>query len=130
MSALRHLLSAKAALLAGGGMATAVLVGPSVALADKDDSKSSSKKSDDRFFDPTALERGAKALREINQSPYAKQVRAGWLVRACTAMHGRVLLFLCTRRRACVVGAGIQQPAGSLWKLAARGMVPAQGLAA
>lgn len=27
-------------------------------------------------FDPEALERGAKALREINQSPYAKKVPA------------------------------------------------------
>lgn len=26
-------------------------------------------------FDPEALERGAKALREINKSPYAKQAR-------------------------------------------------------
>lgn len=31
-------------------------------------------KLEDKFFDPEALERGAKALREINQSPYAKKV--------------------------------------------------------
>ncbi len=31
----------------------------------------------DKYFDPEALERGAAALREINKSPYAKQV--GWL---------------------------------------------------
>ncbi|KAL6767968.1 hypothetical protein ACKKBF_B37290 [Auxenochlorella protothecoides x Auxenochlorella symbiontica] len=29
---------------------------------------------DSKYFDPEALERGAKALREINQSPYAKKV--------------------------------------------------------
>ena len=28
-------------------------------------------------FDPEALERGAKALREINKSPYAKKVQHG-----------------------------------------------------
>lgn len=31
-------------------------------------------KKDDSLFDPEALERGAKALREINKSPFAKQV--------------------------------------------------------
>lgn len=30
-----------------------------------------------KFFDPEALERGAKALREIQASPYAKKARAG-----------------------------------------------------
>lgn len=36
------------------------------------------KKKDDvaGMFDPEALERGAKALREINSSPHAKQVGA------------------------------------------------------
>ena len=29
----------------------------------------------DKYFDPEALERGAKALREINTSPHAKRVR-------------------------------------------------------
>lgn len=28
----------------------------------------------DKYFDPEALERGAKALREIQSSPYAKKV--------------------------------------------------------
>lgn len=31
------------------------------------------------MFDPEALERGAKALREINQSPHAKRVRTQWI---------------------------------------------------
>lgn len=31
-----------------------------------------------REFDPESLERGAKALREINSSPHAKQVRYFW----------------------------------------------------
>lgn len=30
---------------------------------------------DDKYFDPEALERGAKALREIQGSPFAKKVR-------------------------------------------------------
>lgn len=30
-----------------------------------------------KMFDPEALERGAKALREIQKSPYAKKVRRG-----------------------------------------------------
>ncbi|KAF6259265.1 hypothetical protein COO60DRAFT_1514012 [Scenedesmus sp. NREL 46B-D3] len=45
------------------GTAAAAGLAP-VALADK---------KDDNFFDPEALERGAKALREINKSPFAKQ---------------------------------------------------------
>ena len=32
---------------------------------------------DNKYFDPDALERGAKALREIQSSPYAKKVRWG-----------------------------------------------------
>ena len=31
-------------------------------------------KEDDKYFDPDALERGAKALREIQSSPFAKKV--------------------------------------------------------
>ncbi|EFJ44341.1 hypothetical protein VOLCADRAFT_64976 [Volvox carteri f. nagariensis] len=41
-------------------------------LAEKDD-KDKASIHNDRLFDPEALERGAKALREINKSPYAKQ---------------------------------------------------------
>ena len=36
--------------------------------------KSVARKSQNAAFDPEALERGAKALREINKSPYAKNV--------------------------------------------------------
>ncbi|PNW84441.1 hypothetical protein CHLRE_03g144967v5 [Chlamydomonas reinhardtii] len=39
-------------------------------LADKEEKAAGGS---DRLFDPEALERGAKALREINKSPYAKQ---------------------------------------------------------
>lgn len=56
--------------LMGVGLAAA-LIAPGVALADK-------KKDDEPrgpVFDPEALERGAKALREINASPHSKQVR-------------------------------------------------------
>ena len=56
-----------------GGLAGA-LIAPSVSLADKEEKKSSDNRP---LFDPDALERGAKALREINKSPYAKQV--GWV---------------------------------------------------
>ncbi|KXZ41181.1 hypothetical protein GPECTOR_679g815 [Gonium pectorale] len=52
------------------GLALVAYAAPSV-LADKDD-KAAVPQSD-RLFDPEALERGAKALREINKSPYAKQ---------------------------------------------------------
>ncbi|KIY92087.1 hypothetical protein MNEG_15875 [Monoraphidium neglectum] len=62
--------SAMRFLMAGG--AGAVLLSPAgVALADKADPK---KKEQGPLFDPEALERGAKALREINSSPHAKQV--------------------------------------------------------
>jgi ATPase family AAA domain-containing protein 3A/B len=55
----------------GGAAVAAAALAPKTALAD-------SKKKEDGpggpYFDPEALERGAKALREINASPYAKQV--------------------------------------------------------
>jgi hypothetical protein len=60
------LIGSAAAGVAAAGTAAAAGLAP-VALADK---------KDDNFFDPEALERGAKALREINKSPYAKQVRS------------------------------------------------------
>ena len=64
--------------LAGGlsALASASLSAPSRADDDKKDKKEKKDKSSDLrpMFDPEALERGAKALREINKSPYAKQV--------------------------------------------------------
>eukprot|EP00775_Hariotina_reticulata_P009234 gene9234-9399_t len=55
----------------GGAAVAAAALAPKTALAD-------SKKKEDGpggpYFDPEALERGAKALRDINASPYAKQV--------------------------------------------------------
>jgi ATPase family AAA domain-containing protein 3A/B len=62
--------------LGGGAAAAAVAAAvalPQTAHADKkgkDDSETRGP-----LFDPEALERGAKALREINKSPNAKQVR-------------------------------------------------------
>ena len=47
-------------------MAAASLAAGGVALCDPDLRAG--------MFDPEALERGAKALREINQSPHAKRV--------------------------------------------------------
>ena len=43
----------------------------------------------DKYFDPDALERGAKALREINNSPNAKRVRwRRWGAHAGSGMCG------------------------------------------
>ena len=50
---------------AGAGIAAAIAAGGTVAYCE--DPKGVG-------FDPEALERGAKALREINKSPYAKKV--------------------------------------------------------
>lgn len=58
----------RAWLVGGGAVAAYIGTGSAVALAD------SKKKDDTPYFDPEALERGAKALREINASPHAKQV--------------------------------------------------------
>lgn len=94
---LQRLISYQAALVAGG-LATAVLVGPSVALAEKDDGKDDEGKKkekpykgskSDGLFDPTALERGAKALRDINQSPYAKQVGGACGRAACPCVPSK-----------------------------------------
>lgn len=67
MSALRRLAAHKHAIVGGLGLGLG-LIAPT-ALADKKE------ESGRPLFDPEALERGAKALREINKSPYAKQVR-------------------------------------------------------
>ncbi|KAK8970305.1 hypothetical protein KSP40_PGU019048 [Platanthera guangdongensis] len=50
------------------------LSSPSLHAADNSASSSSSQSSSSSGFDPESLERGAKALREINSSSYAKQV--------------------------------------------------------
>jgi hypothetical protein len=65
MVVVRHLTG----LLAAGAAALAV---PTVAMAEKEDKKVDQVLK--TMFDPEALERGAKALREINKSPHAKQV--------------------------------------------------------
>lgn len=64
--------------LAGGAAGAALLSPAAVALADTKDGggKGGSKPPQGPLFDPEALERGAKALREINASPHAKQVIA------------------------------------------------------
>lgn len=54
---------------AGASIAAAVAAGGTVAYCE--DPKTGV------GFDPEALERGAKALREINKSPYAKKVQHG-----------------------------------------------------
>ena len=67
---LRNAVSAYGARLSLGAAAVAAPV--AVAECAKDD-----KKSVTSSFDPEALERGAKALREINSSVHAKRVRPG-----------------------------------------------------
>lgn len=67
---LRNAVSAYGARLSLGAAAVAAPV--AVAQCAKDD-----KKSVTSSFDPEALERGAKALREINSSAHAKRVRPG-----------------------------------------------------
>ena len=68
--------------VAAVGVAAAAASVPAVALC-KDDSKDA--KNMTPSFDPEALERGAKALREINNSPYAKKV--GGRFARCRALH-------------------------------------------
>ena len=61
----------------GAGAAASVSVAS--CASDKDKATEKEKKEATKIsntFDPEALERGAKALREINASPYAKKVRA------------------------------------------------------
>ena len=58
--------------LAAAGLAAAMV--PVVALAEKEKDEKRKEDNSRPLFDPDALERGAKALREINKSPYAKQV--------------------------------------------------------
>lgn len=119
--ALRQLAS-KSGLI--GTAVAAALVVPSIAFADKaaDDAKKEQERLEkmrDRqakaMFDPDALERGAKALREINQSSHAKQVRPG---------AGRVVI-RCSRR-ACGLhasGAPPLGPSSSSTGVKARGIV-------
>ncbi|GBG60230.1 hypothetical protein CBR_g3473 [Chara braunii] len=86
MATLRHLLSGLS--FAGTAAGGAVLCGqPTVALAERDDKKDKQKDDESKGggggdrrkdtavgFDPEALERGAKALREMNASPHSKKV--------------------------------------------------------
>jgi Domain of unknown function (DUF3523) len=68
--ALRSMSSKRRVLLLGGtAVLTAAGLAPGVAHAERKDEVAN-------MFDPEALERGAKALREINKSPFAKQVQA------------------------------------------------------
>jgi hypothetical protein len=56
-----------------GSAAAAVWLGSSTSLVALADDKKKEKDATAHYFDPEALERGAKALREINASPHAKQ---------------------------------------------------------
>ena len=68
---LRNAVSAYGARVTLGAAAVAVAV-PTVTTCAKDDKKSTNSVTSN--FDPEALERGAKALREINNSTHAKRV--------------------------------------------------------
>jgi ATPase family AAA domain-containing protein 3A/B len=60
-----------------GGAAAAAFLGSDSSVALADDKKKADA-SAAPYFDPEALERGAKALREINASPHAKQASQSW----------------------------------------------------
>jgi hypothetical protein len=65
----------------GAGAAASMPVAGCDRASDKEKDKATDKEKKEatkisNTFDPEALERGAKALREINASPYAKKVRA------------------------------------------------------
>ena len=79
-----------------GGTAGAAAAGNGVAHAASDKDKDALKKGDAGLmvpsFDPEALERGAKALREINASPYAKKVRKS---RARATSHQHIQHSVC-----------------------------------
>jgi ATPase family AAA domain-containing protein 3A/B len=66
---MHHLLKQPAAWTAAGLLTASFGIPIGVAYAEKKEEKESR----DPYFNPDALERGAKALREINTSPYAKQ---------------------------------------------------------
>ncbi|GIL58833.1 hypothetical protein Vafri_13806 [Volvox africanus] len=68
----QHARRLAAGLWLSSGAAMAAYGSPHV-LAEKDDKDKAANIHNDRLFDPEALERGAKALRDINKSPYAKQ---------------------------------------------------------
>lgn len=64
-------------------------------------------------FDPEALERGAKALREINASPYAKKVNSDQCRSVSPELdsaHSCGLLCLESCRRFCISWPGAKQP--------------------
>jgi ATPase family AAA domain-containing protein 3A/B len=69
MAAYRLLPAGGKILAAGLGLSLGYAAAPITVFADKE-----KKNERANLFDPEALERGAKALREINSSPYAKQV--------------------------------------------------------
>jgi len=77
-------MAARAAPLLAGGLAAGALAAP--AFADK---KEKEKDVRGPSFDPEALERGAKALREINSSPHSKQARRAGERRRGAGVGGR-----------------------------------------
>ena len=70
---------AATALTGGGDRVVAMAAAPAAAAAAESEAGESVRNDNPRTtaagFDPEALERGAKALREINASQYAKKVR-------------------------------------------------------
>ena len=72
-------MAARSALLKTGLWAGLVAGGPCAVVLCADDSS--------KYFDPEALERGAKALREINTSPYAKKASLPQGLRTQGSVH-------------------------------------------
>lgn len=80
-----------------GSAAAAVWLGSSTSLVALAEDKKKEKEKDATapYFDPEALERGAKALREINASPHAKQasqqaVNSWFVVAWCSMLAARL----------------------------------------
>jgi hypothetical protein len=86
--------------LLGGSAAAAALAAAGVPVAYAE-SKKDKDKDGSPYFDPDALERGAKALREINASPHAKQVCVcvcgARAARACVGFGGACGSAVCAR---------------------------------
>ena len=76
---MRHVMQTLARKCALGAAVATVTVGSvsvvACAKANASDVKQAATTTPGNLFDPEALERGAKALREINTSPHAKNVR-------------------------------------------------------
>lgn len=100
----RHLLAGSKPLCGAVGLATGLSL--PAALAEKKGDKDPGRP----MFDPEALERGAAALREINKSPYGKQVSLLYIWPTLAAAWGEGAVGL-VRVRCAVVCCGLRSNA-------------------